>query len=274
MPNWVMNTMDVSGATAEIHRFLSEVKGKDSDFSFRRILPMPKSLNIVSGGSTKECIFAYALHPDTPQGVKGEALIHGAENPLAMYGIGPQSPTNGVPLASLLPVIKRYHETKGQVGRDVVYDSRTGPDNTFDSHAKYGKVYFENWKNHGSNDWYDWNNTKWGTKWDASEVVVDEPETSSLNPDISSVHIEFQTAWSMPEGIFAELIKKYPDLDFSGVYADEDIGSNCGTWSKNGREFGVVPMQMGVRDAIGFACEVWGYDPAEYLDGYEDEGEE
>lgn len=274
MPNWVMNKFEVTGSTAEIHRFLEQVKDGDLDFSFNKILPMPKSLNIVSGGHKERCILAYALHPDTPQEVKKEALIQGTENPLAELGLVPQGEMDDTPLRALLPVIKLKKDTEGQIGRDVVFDSRTGPDDTFDSHAKYGKVYFENWKNYGSADWYDWRVDHWGTKWGADNVEVDEPVTSSASTDSCSVKIMFTTAWSMPEGIFEELIKQYPGLSFSGVYADEDIGSNCGAWSSSDGELVDAPMSYEDGDTIWFACEVWGYDPEEYLNGYKDDEED
>lgn len=273
MPNWVLNKFEVSGSPADINRLLTEVKGDESAFSFQKILPMPDTLRIVSGGSTNFCILAYALHPDTPQHIKREALAHGVENPLAKYGIGSTAPANGVPINELLPVIELYRKTKGQVGQDVVYDGSTSPDETFDSHAKFGKVYFENWKNYGTNDWYDWNVDRWGTKWDASDVEVGEPAISQSDPDSCSVHIEFQTAWSMPGGIFSELIKRHPELEFAGVYADEDIGSNCGVWGKSGGEFSAVPLSSNSRgDSIRFACEVWGYDPEEYFGDGDEEG--
>lgn len=74
---------------------------------------------------------------------------------------------------------------------------------------KYIKLY-------GACEWYDWQVTNWGTKWDAYEI--------SWNGD----SVSFQTAWSTPEPIFRKLAAKFPKVKFFIAYADEDTGSNCG----------------------------------------------
>lgn len=63
---------------------------------------------------------------------------------------------------------------------------------------------------------YEWCRDHWGTKWDAYDIGF----------DYDSVY--FQTAWSTPLPIWAELSKRFPDLRLEVEYADEDIGSNCG----------------------------------------------
>ena len=60
------------------------------------------------------------------------------------------------------------------------------------------------------------------------------------------------------------------------AYADEDLGNNCGQFGlKNGLDFiGDVRYDYSdwkdnpelKQEAITFACDVWGYDPAEYLE--------
>ena len=81
-----------------------------------------------------------------------------------------------------------------------------------------GDVYLDDiGANAPANNWYVFNNTHWGTKWDAcdGEVCYD--------------HVEFNTAWSTPDPIIEELAKKLNDAIIC-VYADEDIGSNCGAY--------------------------------------------
>lgn len=63
---------------------------------------------------------------------------------------------------------------------------------------------------------YEWCNVNWGTKWNAYDIGFDYEA------------ILFQTAWSAPRPIFAELSKRFPGLYLEVEYADEDRGSNCG----------------------------------------------
>lgn len=66
----------------------------------------------------------------------------------------------------------------------------------------------------------------WGTKWNACEPQAD--------PDAGTAR--FDTAWSCPEGVLVELSKRFPEHDIQVTYADEDIGSNCGTFTLRGGE--------------------------------------
>ena len=63
---------------------------------------------------------------------------------------------------------------------------------------------------------YEWCIANWGTKWNAYDIGFGYDE------------IYFCTAWSTPKPIFAELSKRFPDLQLEVEYADEDIGNNCG----------------------------------------------
>lgn len=68
----------------------------------------------------------------------------------------------------------------------------------------------------GFADWYDWCVNHWGTKWNARGELTDKA------PGELPV---FQTAWCIPEG-WLRALAKY--VDFTLLYADEDIGNNCG----------------------------------------------
>lgn len=66
-----------------------------------------------------------------------------------------------------------------------------------------------------------WARDKWGTKWNAFESTH----------DAAAGTMEFDTAWACPESVLVELSKRFPDAEISVTYADEDIGSNCGTFT-------------------------------------------
>lgn len=62
-------------------------------------------------------------------------------------------------------------------------------------------------------DWYNWNVSHWGTKWDASDVTCTRDE--------DTLHYTFSTAWSPPAPVFAAVSVANPDLHFRFVYEEE-----------------------------------------------------
>ena len=77
---------------------------------------------------------------------------------------------------------------------------------------------------YGSNNWYDWRVSHWGTKWNAYSTSFDADENI----------LSFDTAWSCPIPILEELsmvCAEYGDgVLFEGHWADEDCGCNVGTF--------------------------------------------
>ncbi|YCH23108.1 hypothetical protein M1D96_06285 [Pseudomonas sp. D1-3] len=65
----------------------------------------------------------------------------------------------------------------------------------------------------------DFARAKWGTKWNAYSQEVDPAAGVA----------KFETAWSSPLPIFLQLSAAHPDHLIEVQFADEDIGSNCGT---------------------------------------------
>lgn len=72
----------------------------------------------------------------------------------------------------------------------------------------------------GATDWYEWSISNWGTKWNAYESDVSEDERV----------VRFDTAWSHPFPVIEALSKKYPTHVLEVMYADEDLGANCGAY--------------------------------------------
>ena len=56
-------------------------------------------------------------------------------------------------------------------------------------------------KEYGFDNWYDWSNANWGTKWNSYDVDVDANFDDELT-------VQFFTAWSCPFPIFAKM-KEY-----------------------------------------------------------------
>ena len=79
----------------------------------------------------------------------------------------------------------------------------------------------ENYRACGHLHGMDWAWEKWGTKWNACN-----PEH-----DAEAGTAQFDTAWSCPARVLVELPKRFPDDEICVTFADEDIGSNCGTFT-------------------------------------------
>ena len=64
------------------------------------------------------------------------------------------------------------------------------------------------------NNWYNWNNKYWGTKWDACE-----PDVMSI--DDTLVTYSFNTAWAPPMPVFEAMVRQFPRLGFFIRYEEE-----------------------------------------------------
>lgn len=98
-----------------------------------------------------------------------------------------------------------------------------------------------NYKKYGYYDWYDWSWDHWGTKWNAYDQY---PEGCRLS---------FHTAWSTPEPVIKRLSEMFPDVEITVEYADEDIGSNCGTYC-----YLAGNKESEAEGDFEFAAEMWG----------------
>jgi len=60
----------------------------------------------------------------------------------------------------------------------------------------------------------EWRNENWGTKWDVDDVLTE------ISTDY--IKLEFDTAWSPPDGIYNAIVDKYPTLDVNWFYREEN----------------------------------------------------
>lgn len=85
---------------------------------------------------------------------------------------------------------------------------------------KKEKMIFEqyqhlNAKKYGSKDWYEWNITNWGVKWD-----IDPDLYVSEDKKTSTIGANFQSAWSSPVKGFKALVTKYPQITLTLEYIE------------------------------------------------------
>jgi hypothetical protein len=98
----------------------------------------------------------------------------------------------------------------------------------------------------GYPSWYEWCNANWGTKWNASDPYVEDGKFS------------FNTAWSAPIELFVEFSKRFPDVEFTYEYADEDTGNNCGSGTIVDGENMVEEYESGSNEAYELAFRLNG----------------
>jgi hypothetical protein len=97
----------------------------------------------------------------------------------------------------------------------------------------------------GANNWYDWNIKNWGCKWNAYHQFY------------SNNVIVFDTAWNTPFEAINKLSIKYPYLEFSVQYADEDFGQNVGEYSFiNGYSFYETKLKNGSFEAMRMGIDI------------------
>ena len=125
--------------------------------------------------------------------------------------------------------------------KKIQYDKnfRADPNPMFADKGAITQKMSDDWKERfGADNWYDWTTTKWGTKWGAYEVTIEEPESLlDRGEGFGKVVVYFQTAWSCGYMVLANLASQYPTIEFYLRYADEDCGSNTGEiWWQEGFE--------------------------------------
>ena len=115
-----------------------------------------------------------------------------------------------------------------------------------------GKQAFHNLQNFGCPTWYEWRIQNWGTKWNASSV------------EIMNDRLSFLTAWNAPKPVMEKLSEMFPAVSIHHIWADEDIGYNCGECTyQNGA---VIQEYLPTgQDAIELGCDLWNIDPEEFL---------
>ena len=100
---------------------------------------------------------------------------------------------------------------------------------------------------YGFDNWYDWQTSNWGTKWNASEVHINDN------------NIFFKTAWSNPFMLMIFFSTKYPQAEFHLRYSDEDFGYNVGEYTlRGGLIIDSVTPESGSEEAYELALEIQG----------------
>lgn len=227
MPNHVTNNIRLSGDDKRIAQMLDEVKSDDlgiGTLDFNKVIPMPESLNIQSGSMTDRGLKAY-------KGFIEVYTLCGTRN-----------------MDKILEIPEETEAAFLKIRTDISPEE-----------FALGKQAFQNEQKYGATDWYHWCVNNWGTKWNSYGYDgydnSDAPETHTLS---------FNTAWSAPHRVLEALTQKYPDIEFTHEWADEDFGHNCGRAIYLGGERTELYFPETQKEAYEFAASVMGCEVADY----------
>ena len=145
MPNWTSNRVIIKGDADTLKTIKELLQTKDQSFDFNKIIPMPESLNLASGGITDTSV-------KIAQSKKGSAKR-----------------------AKLMATITLPYDLNwcyAGYGPRVL--------NTEEDVVALGQIYIDNKKKYGHMTWYNWCCDKWGTKWNACDTKLSSEEDGQL----------------------------------------------------------------------------------------------
>lgn len=195
MPNYVRNIVKMKGI-ADLPLY-NERPG-EKYFDFQKLIPMPAELDVEDGSRTEQRIIYFLTERctipvrDLDQR-KSDLVRKLVSNDFAKMD-WPEEVFNRT---------LNWMSGATDEERDNAYEG--------------GRQYISNYETHGFTTWYGWCRHNWGTKWNACETQI-------INPDT----IAFDTAWSNPGPIIRKLGELYPDRRIEHWWADEDVGYNTG----------------------------------------------
>lgn len=240
MPNWVRNK--VYFKSEKVMQDCYNIDEEENEtFDFNKVIPMPKSMHLTSGGNEKMSIcYAYSKMSDEEKENLAKRLKETDNDYYGNYFNKLLDSCNYTDedYKKEDKELKKYISGKKVNEWDNVDYKGLGIKNLQD----LGNTYINNILEYGCDTWYDWSCKHWGTKWNCNSVYA-----------IDDNNVEFETAWSCPYELLKEISKKY-NTKVVVEYADEDIGSNCGTLTfENGEE---TDYEKGDSN---FAYHIWGY---------------
>lgn len=189
MPNWVYNSLYVTGNTADLQA-------------------MKAQLN--SPITTYHEDFVY--ESDNPRKVK-----------LDENGIAIRKPVTTVynnPVFSFMNVVAPAPEILDEYygGETFGKANLSNPDGSFSNEkfmAEFERSIAED------NDWWHWNVRNWGTKWDIAVHDGGGYRTTECDDEGDRLFYRFETAWSPVFEVLLKLSEQYPNLTFAYEYEEE-----------------------------------------------------
>ena len=235
MPNHVKNIIKLTGAQNEINYIVNlitkteEVDGETQRVvDFNSLIPMPETLNVVSGGCADECLKLYISDVFCNDDIYGTKLKKHLDvlqryNNSKLFGKINITTEHLYTLAEISDkcskLLEQYHADRKRIPFDEGPWFRTTADV-----IAYGEQIYNNIEKSNAKDWYDWRIEHWGSKWNSYSNEQD------VMPNCTK--LKFETAWDIPYNFYVKLYevihRDCKSLSCNIRYANEDCGSGIG----------------------------------------------
>lgn len=110
-------------------------------------------------------------------------------------------------------------------------------------------------------NWYDWNRSNWGTKWNAYDHAPVERDDETLT-------FKFDTAWSPPTPVIDALAEQFPEVQIVHEFIDEGWGfAGSITYTDGeGTDEHSIECSEENEELMHFYCKMYGEYPDTELD--------
>lgn len=237
MPNWCSNSLHFEGNPQRIAEVAEQILVKTEQgyrFSFQHILPMPEELEVAEGSGRYD----------------QQYWLRVCEQPQRkLIDLGDGLPDH------IFSEMKQYFSEKYDLSTltvgDVLAHFEENPEiaTRFGHNKDYAQRISENIRKYAYPTWYGWRLANWGCKWDVSD------DSTYVTVEANNIWISFETAWEPPQGIYEELAKRFPDVEFEAKYLEE------GMWfagSYEGHEGALFDYPCEEDEVRAFAIEHFG----------------
>lgn len=222
----------------DVCKDISLIGRGDYHFDFNAFVPMPKSIREAESSSTAstgvELLTAAMETPEKPASLLSAYKLRWLK--LVEAGICSQaeldeysaSITAAVEDDTELPEAPEF--IRNLTMQQLVEKLEAVDDN----YIAQGRLHFQNKKEYGVTDWYDWSVKNWGTKWNAYHDLVEVSE------DGNSLSVRFQTAWSEPTPILIEFTRRAAEalgdcvITYQSIEEFHHFATDAETHIKNG----------------------------------------
>lgn len=246
MPNWVATHAIFEGPVETLKKIYDRC-AEAGGFSFKTFMPVPEDL--------------YATK--SPCNIQAAAFVWSKDHPL-----------DSVPSIKIMHAFDSLVGWGEEIERGKKYyeELKNNKDNsTATQFVEEGKRLIENVCKYGYPTGHEWRWANWGTNRDVDEEDVNFDAPSPVgdigDSGVGKADLYINTAWACPFPVFEAISKQYPDITITGDFADDNIGSNCGSFTTTN---GVTVFVDRTGD-IAFACDIWGEDPDEYITEQEED---
>jgi hypothetical protein len=257
MPNWVYHRTTVTGPKAEVERFEREciTEGDETFHNYRTGKDDTRHFRILDFDKLAPAPEGFNMELTSPVPIEVELMVSAHETrPFASVFTGKnQTNLEYVRTFSWVPdELKEEHASVSDLVAFLI--TRKWPLDDAEKHAaavtaeQQFASYQKNKDIAGCFTWYELNVKRFGTKWGACDCNIGQVE--DLGEGTAKMEVAFDTAWSMPDPIWAAIFERFPELHWKGA-VDEEGGVFHGYI--DGREWdirnGVSPERQAEYDA-------------------------